>query len=31
VPIDEVRIGLPVKVHFEPQERGIFLPLFEKA
>ncbi|MET0360984.1 MAG: OB-fold domain-containing protein [Sphingobium sp.] len=31
VPIEEVRIGLPVKVHFEPQDGGIFLPLFEKA
>lgn len=31
VPIDEVGIGLPVKVCFEPRERGIFVPLFEKA
>jgi uncharacterized OB-fold protein len=31
VPVEDVRIGLPVKVHFEPQEGGIFLPLFEKA
>lgn len=30
-PIDEVTIGLPVQVYFEPQEGGIFLPLFEKA
>lgn len=31
VPIDEVRIGLPVKVHFEAREGGVFVPLFEKA
>lgn len=30
IPIEEVRIGLPVQVYFEPQERGIFLPLFER-
>jgi uncharacterized OB-fold protein len=31
VPIEEVRIGLPVKVYFEPQPNDIYLPLFEKA
>jgi uncharacterized OB-fold protein len=31
VPIDEMRIGLPVKVYFETQDNGIFVPLFEKA
>lgn len=31
VPIEAVCIGLHVKVYFEPHERGIFLPLFEKA
>jgi uncharacterized protein len=30
-PIDQVRIGLPVKVYFEPRDNGIFLPLFEAA
>lgn len=30
-PIAEVEVGLPVKVYFEPQDGGIFLPLFEKA
>jgi uncharacterized OB-fold protein len=30
-PIDEVHIGLPVKVFFEPREGGVFVPLFEKA
>lgn len=31
IPIEEVRIGLPVKVYFEPQHDGVFVPLFEKA
>jgi uncharacterized OB-fold protein len=30
-PIEEVRIGLPVKVYFEEQPGSIFVPLFEKA
>lgn len=31
VPLDEIRIGLAVKVYFEPQSDGVFVPLFEKA
>lgn len=30
-PINAVRIGLPVKVFFEAQPDGVFVPLFEKA
>ncbi|MCK9541433.1 MAG: OB-fold domain-containing protein [Novosphingobium sp.] len=31
IPIEDVHIGLPVKVCFEPAPGGVFVPLFEKA